>query len=96
MTPRAEPVPLPGGGALPAVWLGPRDPHAVVVLAHGAGAGMSHPFMCAVHEGLAAGGCLAVKFDFPYMAAGRTARRCWRRPGGRCWTRRACAPAARR
>ena len=73
MTPRAEPVPLPGGGALPAVWLGPRDPHAVVVLAHGAGAGMSHPFMCAVHEGLAAGGCLAVKFDFPYMAAGRRA-----------------------
>jgi predicted alpha/beta-hydrolase family hydrolase len=45
----------------------------VVVLAHGAGAGMDHPFMCALHEGLAAAGCLAVKFDFPYMAAGRRA-----------------------
>jgi predicted alpha/beta-hydrolase family hydrolase len=38
-----------------------------VVLAHGAGAGMAHPFMLACARGLAARGCDAVTFNFPYM-----------------------------
>jgi len=62
---------LQDGGSLPAVWLTPPHPRAVVALAHGAGAGMQHPFMCAIHQGLAAGGFVSVKFQFPYMAAGR-------------------------
>jgi predicted alpha/beta-hydrolase family hydrolase len=40
---------------------------ATVVLAHGAGAGMSHPFLVEAAAGLAARGIDAVTFNFPYM-----------------------------
>ena len=46
---------------------------ALLVLAHGAGAGRTHPFMVMVALGLAARGIDVVTFDFPYMAAGRRA-----------------------
>jgi predicted alpha/beta-hydrolase family hydrolase len=49
-----------------------------VVLAHGAGADMTNPLLSAVHEGLAAAGYLAVKFNFPYTE--RRARAPDRRP----------------
>ena len=38
-----------------------------VVIAHGAGAGMSHPFLAACATGLAARGFDAITFNFPYM-----------------------------
>ncbi len=38
-----------------------------VVIAHGAGAGMSHPFLVGTATGLAARGFDAVTFNFPYM-----------------------------
>jgi len=41
-----------------------------VILAHGAGNDMQSPFLCAVHEGLAERGCVAVKFNFPYKERG--------------------------
>jgi predicted alpha/beta-hydrolase family hydrolase len=44
---------------------------AVLVLAHGAGAGQRHPFMVAIAAGLAARGLDVVTFDFPYMAQKR-------------------------
>lgn len=44
---------------------------AVLVLAHGAGAGQGHPFMTAMASGLAARGIDVATFDFPYMRAGR-------------------------
>lgn len=40
---------------------------AVLVLAHGAGAGQTHPFMVATAKGLAARHISVVTFDFPYM-----------------------------
>lgn len=40
---------------------------ALVVLAHGAGAGQRHPFMAAVSRGLAVRGIDVFTFDFPYM-----------------------------
>jgi uncharacterized protein len=46
-------------------------PRALLVLAHGAGAGQKHPFMVATARGLAARGLDVVTFDFPYMARGR-------------------------
>ena len=46
---------------------------ALLVLAHGAGAGQRHPFMTAVARGLAHRGVDVVTFDFPYMAQGRKA-----------------------
>ena len=38
-----------------------------IVLAHGAGAGMAHPFMVGCATGLAARGLDAITFNFPYM-----------------------------
>jgi predicted alpha/beta-hydrolase family hydrolase len=46
---------------------------ALLVLAHGAGAGQKHPFMVATANGLAARGIDVVTFDFPYMHAKRGA-----------------------
>lgn len=47
-------------------------PHAValLVLAHGAGAGMTHPFMVAMADLLAEAGVSTLRFQFPYMEAG--------------------------
>jgi predicted alpha/beta-hydrolase family hydrolase len=44
---------------------GPRG--ALLVLAHGAGAGQGHPFMTGAARGLAARGIDVVTFDFPYV-----------------------------
>src|SRR4051812_20661695 len=43
---------------------------ALLVLAHGAGAGMSHPFMTDVADLLAGRGVSTLRFQFPYMEAG--------------------------
>jgi uncharacterized protein len=48
---------------------GPADGPLTVVLAHGAGAGMAHPFLATVARGLAAAGLPVVRFDFPYRTA---------------------------
>jgi predicted alpha/beta-hydrolase family hydrolase len=47
----------------------PADPRAALVLAHGAGAGMAHPFMAAAARGLAARGTAVLRYQFPYMEA---------------------------
>jgi predicted alpha/beta-hydrolase family hydrolase len=44
-----------------------------LILAHGAGADMDHPFLSFVHEALAQRGIITVKFNFPYTEAGRKA-----------------------
>ena len=44
-----------------------RSLNALLVLAHGAGAGERHPFMIAFGRGLAARGIDLVTFNFPYM-----------------------------
>lgn len=46
---------------------GPSDAETIVVLAHGAGAGMRSGFMQAFAEGLAARGVPVCRFEFPYM-----------------------------
>jgi uncharacterized protein len=48
-------------------------PHARVcyVLAHGAGAGMAHPFMAAIADGLAERGIATLRYQFLYMEHGR-------------------------
>src|SRR5437868_11400092 len=48
----------------------PERTGACYVLAHGAGAGMTHPFMAAVAEGLAARGIATLRYQFPYMERG--------------------------
>jgi len=53
-----------------AIHLAPRGAIACYVLAHGAGAGMSHPFMQAVAEGLAGRKIATLRYQFPYMESG--------------------------
>jgi uncharacterized protein len=48
----------------------PRQARACVVLAHGAGAGMAHPFMAAVATELAQRGIASLRYQFPYMERG--------------------------
>lgn len=50
-----------------ALWDKPRDAKAALVLAHGAGAGMTHKHMAATAEGLATRGIAVLRFNFPYM-----------------------------
>ncbi len=44
--------------------------HAILVLAHGAGAGMRHPFLADAAVGLAQRGIDTLRYEFPYMASG--------------------------
>jgi predicted alpha/beta-hydrolase family hydrolase len=48
----------------------PGDAFACYVMAHGAGAGMKHPFMAAVSRELAARGIATLRYEFPYMERG--------------------------
>jgi predicted alpha/beta-hydrolase family hydrolase len=48
----------------------PRGARICYVLAHGAGAGMSHPFMGAIADGLAERGIATLRYQFPYMEQG--------------------------
>jgi predicted alpha/beta-hydrolase family hydrolase len=49
----------------------PSRARACYVLAHGAGAGMSHPFMAAVAAELGERGIATLRYQFPYMEQGR-------------------------
>lgn len=45
--------------------------HCVVVLGHGAGAGMHHPFMKAIADKLVQRNVATLRYQFPYMQRGR-------------------------
>lgn len=66
-------LPLPAGRepeALAATLLVPADADAVYTFAHGAGAGMDHPFMVALAQALAARRIATLRFQFPFMQRG--------------------------
>jgi predicted alpha/beta-hydrolase family hydrolase len=63
-------LPLESGAIVSALLLRPDNARACLVLAHGAGAGMSHPFMETVATGLAARGIATLRYQFPYMEKG--------------------------
>ena len=48
----------------------PADARAACVLAHGAGAGMTHPFMQALADGLAQRRIATLRYQFPFMQRG--------------------------
>ena len=56
-----------GGGEVSAILVRPNAARWLLVLGHGAGAGMSHPFMGALAEELAAAGVATFRYQFPYM-----------------------------
>ena len=49
------------------ILLAPAEARICYVLAHGAGAGMAHPFMAAIANGLAERGIATLRYQFPYM-----------------------------
>ncbi len=55
------------------MWIDPPDSDAVLVLGHGAGSGMRSPFMAGFAEAIGRLGVATLRFDFPYMQAGRKA-----------------------
>ena len=57
-------------GAVSALLLRADKPRACFVFAHGAGAGMTHPFMRAFAEGLCARGIASLRYQFPYLEKG--------------------------
>jgi predicted alpha/beta-hydrolase family hydrolase len=59
-----------GSGSVDAALLVPEQPaSALFVFAHGAGAGMRHPFMVQLSVALAQRGIATLRFQFPYMQA---------------------------
>lgn len=46
---------------------------SVLILAHGAGAGMDHPFLTSLSQLICDAGVSVVRFNFPYMEKGRKA-----------------------
>src|SRR3954449_3500049 len=68
----AEPItiPLPNGSTVSGLWQAPGGATAVLVLAHGAGAGMTHKAMAATADGLDALGVATLRYNFPYMEKG--------------------------
>src|SRR5262245_23556836 len=57
--------------AVSAAWIAPKGAVAWVVVAHGAGAGMDHPFLVGFCRAMADEGVAAARFNFHYMNAGR-------------------------
>lgn len=55
------------GGEVSGLLLRPAAASALLVLGHGAGAGMRHPFMAMLSERLAAQGIATLRYQFPYM-----------------------------
>ena len=47
-----------------------NDATCCLVLAHGAGAGMEHPFMSGIADGLLERGMASLRYQFPYMEKG--------------------------
>jgi len=68
----AEPVTiaLPNGATVSGLWQAPAGATAALVLAHGAGAGMTHKHMAATADGLEALGVATLRYNFPYMEKG--------------------------
>lgn len=60
-------------GDVSAILVRPAEARALYVLAHGAGAGMRHPFLARMADALALRGVATLRYQFPYME--RKARR---------------------
>jgi predicted alpha/beta-hydrolase family hydrolase len=67
---------VPEIGVVSALWQAPPRASASLVLAHGAGAGMTHRSLVAIADGFAGLGVATLRYQFPYMEKGS------RRPDG--------------
>jgi uncharacterized protein len=60
-------------GTVSAKYARPRSPFATIVVAHGAGAGMDHPFLVGFARACLEEGMATMRFNFPYIESGRRA-----------------------
>lgn len=63
-------ISLPTGGSVSALLCAPARASAVFVFAHGAGAGMHHPFMADLAGALGERGVATLRYQFPFMEQG--------------------------
>jgi predicted alpha/beta-hydrolase family hydrolase len=68
--PRAATVPVDEARQVSGLLQAPSGAGACYVMAHGAGAGMAHPFMAEVANGLAERRIATLRYQFPYMERG--------------------------
>jgi uncharacterized protein len=68
--PRAVTIAMDDAISVSGLWQCPESARAGLVLAHGAGAGMTHKGMTALADGLAARGIATLRYQFPYMERG--------------------------
>jgi uncharacterized protein len=63
-------IKITGGDPVSGILNKPKGAKACLILAHGAGAGMTHKHMEAAAEGLAERGVAVLRYNFPYMEKG--------------------------
>jgi predicted alpha/beta-hydrolase family hydrolase len=63
-------IKIESAGSVSGLLTRPSKPHACFVFAHGAGAGMTHPFMEEVAAGLGERHVATLRYQFPYMEKG--------------------------
>jgi|ERR1043166_8029952 predicted alpha/beta-hydrolase family hydrolase len=66
-TPQPISISVNEGQRVSSLLQAPSAAHACYVLAHGAGAGMTHPFLTTIADGLAERGIATLRYQFPYM-----------------------------
>jgi len=66
-------IEVPDVGSVSGLLVKPAITTSLLVFGHGAGAGMNHPFMEQMSAALAARGMATLRYQFPYMEAGRRA-----------------------
>ena len=86
-------------GTVSAKYARPRSPFATIVVAHGAGAGMDHPFLVGFARACIEEGMATLRFNFPYIESGRRSpdteavlRDTWRAAFEAAWKRRKKEP----
>ncbi len=62
---------VPGAGTVSAILTRPDGVRVLYAIGHGAGAGMRHPFLERIAEELAHRRVATLRYQFPYMEAGR-------------------------
>jgi predicted alpha/beta-hydrolase family hydrolase len=68
--PKPISIAVEGGHRVSSLLQVPPAARACYVLAHGAGVGMTHPFMAAVADELSTRGIATLRYQFPYMEQG--------------------------
>src|SRR5215471_2284062 len=69
-SPEEVSIPIDSAQAVSGLFQRTTEPRASYVLAHGAGAGMRHPFLADMANRLAAHHLMTLRYQFPYMEQG--------------------------